>query len=164
VSGPARAALDAFLALDLARWPGLPSLSPADVEAALGGAGAAWEPVVLGWEPALRATFPAATPSGGVAAYHRAGTVVMLEALAPPSAETVQALGDPDAILPHEVRSQRGYVHEHLYAGRGLLVGMLQPFAGGSLEPVRCRGIVPLSPGGELDPGLYRSAEDQVLW
>jgi hypothetical protein len=164
VSGPARAALDAFLALDLARWPGLPSLSPADVERALGVAPGPWEPVVLGWEPALRAALPAQTPSGGVAAYQRAGTVVMLEALAPPSVETVQALGEPDAVLPHEVRSQRGYVHEQLYAGRGLIVGMLQPFDGGPHEPVRCRGIVPLLPGSPLDPGLYRSAEDQVLW
>lgn len=159
----ARAALDAFLALELERWPGLPPLSPEELEAALG-THPRWEPVVLGWEPALRAELPSSTPSGGVAAFQRWGAVVMLEALAPPPARLPRGLGEPDAVLPHEVLSPLGYVHEHLYARRGLLLGVLQPSDGGPHRVVRVRGIEPLSTADGLGTGLYRSVEDQVLW
>lgn len=152
-----REAVDAFAAGDLARWHGLPAATPAEVEAVLGAAGR-WEPVRLGTDPALRAEL------GAVAAYQRDGQVVMLEALAPPPLEAVRALGEPSAVLPAEILSLRGYVGEHVYDTRGLLVGVLRPWDGGEAEVARCRGIAALAPGVEPGPELYLSFEDQIRW
>lgn len=153
------AALRALVAGDLAGWTGLTELGTAELDAAYGAPGAV-EEVRLGWHPAER------RDHGVLAAYARAGRVVMVEALTePPPLAALDALGEPDAVLPHELREPGAYVHEHLHCGRGLLVSVAEPHAEG--EPariVRVRGIHPLASPRDLGPDLYLSLDDAVGW
>ena len=166
VNDPAvvKAALQPFLAHQLGSWTGLPKSKLETLKAALG------EPVkmeqaALGWKPAERYTFRVESPSGGLLAYTRQGEVVLIEALVPPPLSAMEGLGEPTAILPHEILSPGVYVHEYLYCERGLILGIGEPFRKEEpLNIVRVRGIRPLDSPSEFGPEFYQAFQDQTVW
>jgi hypothetical protein len=159
-----REALQPFLALDLLAWQGLPVLPAALLHAALGEPERS-EEAALGWYPAQCLTYPRESPSGGLNAYVREGEVVLVEALAPPAVSVLEALGKPDAVLPHEILSPGAYVYEFLYGERGLILSVAEPLAKEQPRQIlRCRGIRPLAAPFTLGPELYLPFEDQTSW
>jgi hypothetical protein len=115
----------------------------------------------VGWYPAERLEFPLQVPSGGLAAYVRGGDVIMLETLRPPPTEVLGELGEPDGILPQELFRSGSYVHEYVYATRGLLLSVAEQLRGpADLEVLRARGIKVLASVRDLGPDLYRPLDD----
>lgn len=159
-----RKALQPFVDHDLLRWRGLPDLTAKMLTEAIGEP-ARIEDASLGAYAAERRTYPLASASGGLAAYVRRNTVVLIEALNPPPAAVLEELGEPSIILPHEILVSGTYVHEYLYSDRGLLLSVAEPFE--KQQPsriVRCRGIRPLTHANELGPELYVAFENQRVW
>jgi hypothetical protein len=163
----ARAALDPLLALDLVRWQGLPRLTEAAVVGALG------EPseratAQLGWYPAERAAFTLDLPSGGLDVYLRDGHAVLVETRAAPGAEAPEALGPPTATLSHEILEPGAYVHELVYAQRGLVLSVAEPLESpaspASRRIVRCRGTRPLRDAADFGPEFRMAFEDRAAY
>jgi hypothetical protein len=158
------AAVAPLLRFDLAAFAGLPQVLAADVEAAWG-APARVEEVRLGRYPALRSTFPRPAPGGGLEVFARGGEVLAVETLVPPPVEAMGPLGEPTTILPHELRAEGAYVHEYLYAPRGLVLSVTEPFAQeDAVRLLRCRGVRPMASAAEYGPELYRSLDVAVLY
>ncbi len=152
-----------FLAGDLARWQGLPAVSPGELEAALGGAEER-ATVNLGAFPAERLRF-ALPADRTLLAYVRYGQVVMVEILPPGDFSAVAALPPPSAILPQEIAVEGAYAHEYLYAGQGLLLTVAEDLNHAVPDRlVRCRGIRPVSGPQELGPELYWPQDLDVKW
>jgi hypothetical protein len=77
----------------------------------------------------------------------------------------MEGLGQPTAILPHEILSPGAYVHEYLYCKRGLVLSIAEPFQKEQpLKIVRARGVRPLDSPGEFGPELYQPFQDQTVW
>lgn len=160
----ARARLQPFLEGDLLAWKGLPRLNVETLNAVLGQP-AKEEETNLGWYDAMLYTYETASPSGGIAAYVRDGEAVMIEALVPPPLSAIEGLGEPSAIMRHEILVDGAYVHEYLYCERGLVLSIAEPFE--KEEPqrlVRCRGVRPMSSPEEFGPELYMAFEDRQVW
>jgi len=156
-----QAVFERFIAGDATAWLGLPTVSEVDLDAALGPAEEASD-AMLGWYPARRAVYRLAGSAGpaDVAIYSRDGTVVMAEALSLPPLPPLDALGQPSDIKPHELLATDAYVHEYVYADRGLVLSVAQPFApDGAWRVVRYRTI---QRGTEFGPDLHRSADDDI--
>ena len=152
-----KSALQPFLDGDLPRWRGLPEVSVRALAEAFG------EPLSvdsaeLGDDVAERRAYPQFT------AYVRDGYVVLVELLDPP-ASAFETLGPPTEILAHEILAPGAYVHEYLYADRGLLLSVAKPFDRQQLpRVVRCRGIRPVRDANDLGSDLYLAFEDQTVW
>jgi hypothetical protein len=160
----AAAALEPMLALDLPAWRGLPPLPLAAVDAALG-LPQAREETHLGWYPAQRSTYIVDRPSGGLHAYSRDGTVVLVEAISAPSPSALATLGPPPAAKPHEILVDGAYVHEWIYAPQGLVLSVAEPFdAPADKRVVRVRGVRPLASGDDFGPDFYLAFEDRMSW
>jgi hypothetical protein len=159
------AALAPLLRFDLLAFAGLPRVRAADIEA-LWGPPREVKEATLGRYPALRSTFPRPEPCGGLHVYARGGDVLAVETVAPPPLGAMEGLGQPTAILPHELFADDAYVHEHLYAARGLVLSVTEPFEPESAVPriVRCRGVRPMASAKEYGPELYRSLDTAVLY
>jgi len=151
-----------FLEGRLAGWHGVPELRLGDVEAAFGPP-AERSTVELGYYPAERAVFPLPVPSGGIIVYARAGAVVMIEAIVPPPVTVLATLGEPTAIVPHEILVPGAYAPVYLYGPRGLALTVAIPF--GSQAPreiVHCRTVRPFATAQEFGPDYYKPFEDRV--
>jgi hypothetical protein len=157
-------ALAPLLALDPAAWRGLPPLTLAALEAAVGPPEHS-EDAHLGWYPARRSTYRLECPSGGLDAYSRADAVVLLETLAAPPASVLGALGPPSAAKPHEILVEGAYVYEWVYAERGLVLSVAEPFAAPAERSVlRCRGVRPLADANEFGPEFYLPFESRTVF
>jgi hypothetical protein len=176
VTGPARhdegtppgvqaaAALEPMLALDLAAWRGLPDLGVGDVDAALGPPETS-EDAHLGWYPARRRTYRLDRPSGGLHCYSRDDRVVLVETLKAPPARVLEQLGPPSAAKPHEILVDGAYVPEWVYAARGLVLSVAEPFdAPAQRRVVRCRGVRPLASADDFGPEFYLAFQNQTSW
>jgi hypothetical protein len=160
----AAAALEPMLALDLPAWHGLPSLSVAAVDAALGSAESS-EDTYLGSYAAQRRTYRLDRPSGGLHAYSRDGQVVLVETLSAPPPAVLAELGLPSGTKPHEILVDGAYVHEWVYAPRGLVLSVAEPFATPEdRRVVRARGLRPLESADEFGPEFHLAFEDQTSW
>src|SRR5436190_17579445 len=117
VNDPAavKASMQPMLDHNLAAWSGLPKTNVETLVAAFGSP-AEHEQAALGWYPADRYAFNVESRGGGLTAYVRNGEVVLIETLVAPPALAMQGLGEPTAILPHEILAPDAYVHEYLYA------------------------------------------------
>jgi hypothetical protein len=156
-----RSVIARFLAGDATAWRGLPAIQEVDLDEALGPAQETSE-AMLGWYPARRAVYRLAGVDGPseVAIYSRDGNVMMAEALTLPQLPPLDALGRPSDIMPHELLATDAYVHEFVYADRGLVLSVAQPFAPDSAwHVVRYRTI---RPDTEFGPDLHRSADDNI--
>ncbi len=159
-----RAALQPLLDWRLREWRGLPRLRATIFENALGPSERR-EPVLLGRFPARREIFRIESPSGGVAVYSRNDEVLLVETLIPPPLSAMEGLEAPTAIMPHEILDQHGYVHEYLYAQRGLVLGIAEPFDRiRSLKIIRCRGFQPVRDAADFGPDLYMPFEDRIAF
>lgn len=153
-----------MLALDLGAWRGLPELSPESLDAVFGSPSQA-EPSYLGRYPAHRSTYQLDRPSGGLHAYSRDERVVLVETLLPPPASALSALGPPTEAKPHEILVDGAYVYEWVYAPRGLVLSVAEPFdAPENRRIVRSRGVRPLASADEFGPEFYLAFEDQTSW
>jgi hypothetical protein len=151
-----------FLDGRLADWYGLPELRLDEMEAAFGQP-AERSTVELGYYPAIQAVFPHPGPSGGIIAYERAGTVVMIQALAPPPVALLAALGEPTTIVPHEILVPDAYAPEYLYGPRGLALTVAIPFdSKDPREIVRCRSVRPFATARDFGPDYYKPFEDRT--
>lgn len=160
----ARERLQPFLELDLLSWKGLPPLALEILNAALGDP-TQREETELGWYPAERYIYKVDASSGGLAAYVRNNSIILIEALVPPPLSVKDGLGEPSLVKPHEILKPNAYVHEYLYCERGLVLSLAEPFQKGQpFEIVRCRGIQPLESPEQFGPELYRSFEDEIAW
>jgi hypothetical protein len=159
-----RRSVQPMLDHDLAAWRGLPAIRVETLIAAFGAA-AKHEHAALGWYPADRYILDVESRARGLAVYARAGEVVLIEALAPPPFSAMAGLGEPTKILPHEILSPGVYVHEYLYAPRGLVLGVAQPFQKEQPWSIsRARGIKPLAGADEFGPELYQAFEARKVW
>ena len=166
VNDPAavKAAVQPFLNQDLVSWRGLTKITVETLNAAIGKP-IKMEQAALGWYPADRYTFTVESPSGGFVAYVRNGEVVLIEALVPPPLSAMEGLGQPTAILPHEILSPGTYVHEYVYCERGLVLSIGEPFQKEEpLKVVRARGVRPLDRPDEFGPEFYQAFQDQKVW
>lgn len=153
-----------FLENNLLLWKGLPLVSIEIFSEAIGKP-TEIEEAELGWYPAERYTFEVKSRSGGIAGYVRNGEVLLIEALKAPPLAAMKGLGEPTAILPHEILVQNTYVHEYLYCERGLVLSVAEPFQKElPLRIVRCRGIRPMRSPDEFGPEYYQSFEDKTVW
>jgi hypothetical protein len=160
----AAAALAPLLALDLAAWHGLDSLAVADLDAALGPP-AESEDAYLGWYPAQRLTYRLDRPSGGLHCYARDGRAVLVETLVPPPPAVLGELGPPTATKPHEILVEDAYVPEWVYAPRGLVLSVAEPFgAPEDRRVVRCRGVRPLADADDFGPEFYLAFENRTSY
>ena len=159
-----KAAVQPFLDGNLLLWKGLPRTTVEIFSAAIGNP-AKVEEAGLGWYPASRYTFELESASNGLAAYARGGDVILIEALAAPPLSAMHGLGDPTAILAHEILLQGTYVHEYLYCEKGLVLSVAEPFQKDlPIKVVRCRGVRPLSSLDEFGPEFYQAFEDKMVW
>lgn len=153
-----------FLEQNLVLWAGLPRTTVETLSRAIS------QPIKmeqgsLGWYPAERYTFRVESPAGGLIAYARHAEVVLIEALVAPPFSVTQGLGEPTAILPHEILSPLAYVHEYLYCERGLVLSVAEPFQEGKpMKIVRARGIPRLHRASEFGPEFYQAFQDQIAW
>ncbi len=144
-------------------WTGLPVMTPADLQAAIGPA-AQREEVTLGTEPAVRFAFRI-HDTETLFGFERHGHIVMLEVSPPPDIGALAMLPAPTATLPQEIRIEGAYAHEMLWATRGLWLTVARPLEGSAPDRlVRCRGIRPLAPNDRLPPDLYRPLATRVKW
>jgi len=93
----------------------------------------------------------------------RAGAAVMIEAIVVPPVAILATLGDPTAIVPHEILVPGVYAPEYLYGPHGLARTVAIPF--GSQAPtriVRCRRVRPFATAQEFGPDYYKPFEDRV--
>jgi hypothetical protein len=119
----------------------------------------------VGAYPAERLEIPRVGRGRTLAIFVRHGRVIMVEVLPPPGMEAVADLPEPTVVLPQEIELEDAYAHEYLWAERGLLLTLAQPFD--LPEPdrlVRCRGIRPLAHRRELGAELYMPLDTQVKW
>jgi len=158
------AVLEPLLALDLAAWHGLPDVAVAEFDAALGPPENA-EDAHLGWYPARRLTYRLARPSGGLQCYSRDDRAVLVETLVAPPPAVLAQLGPPSGVKPHEILVEDAYVHEWVYAPRGLVLSVAEPFgAPEDRRVVRCRGVRPLAGADDFGPEFYMAFEDRTSW
>jgi hypothetical protein len=138
-------------------WHGLAGTAVALFDDVLGPP-VAVEQAELGYYPAERRDY------GGPIVWARNGQAVMVEVACDLPAAALDGLEAPCATLPNEILLPDGYPHEQLFCRRGLVVTMVQPYAGGENRIVRLRGIAPIADPAEFGPELYRAFEDQVHW
>ena len=156
--------LKPLLDQDLVLWKGLPKTLVETLTAVLGQA-IKTEQAALGWYLADRYTFKVEEPARDLVAYARNGEVVLIQPFVPPPLSAMEPLGQPSAILPHEILSPDAYVHEYLYCQRGLVLSIAEPFQKGKpWDIVRVRGIRPLDNPNEFGPEFYRVFEDKMVW
>jgi hypothetical protein len=164
VSASAATVLEPLLALDLMAWHGLPQLPVAALDAAFGAPERA-EDARLGWYPARRRTYRLDRPSGGLDCYTREDHAVLIETLVAPPASALEQLSEPSAVKPHEILIDGAYVHEYVYAPRGLVLSVAEPmFSADASRIVRCRGVRPLPHPDDFGPEFYVPFEDQTVW
>lgn len=87
----------------------------------------------------------------------------MIEAIVVPPVAILATLGDPTAIVPHEILVPGVYAPEYLYGPHGLARTVAIPF--GSQAPtriVRCRTVRPFATAQEFGPDYYKPFEDRV--
>ena len=157
-------ALEPLLALDVAAWRGLPLLAVADLDRLFGRPSAS-EETGLGWYPAERRTYRLDRPSGGLDCYSRDGQVVLVETLVPPPSSVLGALGEPSGVKPHEILVEGAYVPEWVYAERGLVLSVAEPFSDPSdRRVVRCRGVRVLASADEFGPEYHLAFEDRTSY
>jgi hypothetical protein len=157
-------ALEPLLALDPAAWRGLPPLTVADLDRCLGPFAAA-EEAQLGWYPADRRTYRLDRPSGGLDCFSRDGQVVLVETLEPPPSSVLEVLGPPSGVKPHEILVEGAYVPEWVYADRGLVLSVAEPFAApDDRRVVRCRGVRVLASADEFGPEYHLAFEDRTSY
>lgn len=159
-----RAALLPLLELRVADFRGLPAATTGTFDALFGLAREAGD-VRLGWFVAQRATYEVPGPARGLLVYSREARVLAADTLEVPPFEAMGGLGEPTATLPHELLAEGAYVHEMLFAPRGLVLSVAEPRD--RARPrwlVRCRAIRPIASAREYGPELYRSLDDDIAY
>lgn len=157
-------ALEPLLALDPVAWRGLPALAVAEADLALGPP-AEVEETGLGRYPAQRRSYRLDRPSGGLDCFARDGQVVLVETLVPPPAAVLAALGEPSGVKPHEILVEGAYVPEWVYAERGLVLSVAEPFAApADRRVVRCRGVRVLASADDFGPEYHVAFEDRTSY
>ena len=77
----------------------------------------------------------------------------------------MERLGEPSAILAHEILVQDAYVPKYLFCGRGLVLSITEPLKHRStFQIVRCRGLQPLDNPEQHGSEFYQAFEDEVDW
>jgi hypothetical protein len=154
--------LEPMLELALTRWRGLPPITITMLEATVGPPESS-EDAQLGWYPARLTTHPSRRPSGGLRCYSREGEVVLIETLLEPDASVLSELGPPSGAKAHEILVDDAYVHEWVYADRGLVLSVAEPFtAPTDRRVVRCRGVRPLATADDYGPEFHMAFEDRT--
>lgn len=91
------------------------------------------------------------------------GDVVLIETLLEPDASVLAELGPPSAAKAHEILVNDAYVHEWVYADRGLVLSVAEPFAAPTdRRVVRCRGVRPLKTADDYGPEFHMAFEDDA--